>query len=94
MSKVAVLFQFRRAFPQERVGSDCAIPNRQFQKTAFSVSIPTGRCRGLRVLLPTEDGFPMRPFQFQFPAGSFKKRLFQFQFPAGSFKKGAMRGQK
>ena len=51
MFKVAVLFQFRCTFPQDRVGSDCAIPNRQFQKTAFSVSIPTGRCRGLRVFV-------------------------------------------
>ena len=67
MSKVAVLFQFRRAFPQEKFGSGCAIPNRQFQKTAFSVSIPTGRCRGLRVLLPTEDGFPISIASWQFP---------------------------
>ena len=97
MSKVAVLFQFRRAFPQERVGSDCAFPNRQFQKTAFSVfqfppSIAGDFCCQQKMAFQFQfpaGSFQKRPFQFQFPAGSFKKRLFQFQFPAGSFKKTA-----
>ena len=85
MSNVAVLFQFRRAFPQERVGSDCAILNRQFQKTAFSVSIPTGHCRGLRVLLPTEDGFPISIPSWQFP-----KTAFPVSIPSRQFQKTAV----
>ena len=84
MSNVAVLFQFRRAFPQERVGSDCAILNRQFQKTAFSVSIPTGHCRGLRVLLPTKDGFPISIPSWQFP-----KKAFPVSIPSRQFQKTA-----
>ena len=98
MSNVAVLFQFRRAFPQERVGSDCAILNRQFQKTAFSVSIPTGHCRGLRVLLPTKDGFPISIPSWQFPktafpvsipSRQFQKTAFPVSIPSRQFQKTA-----
>ena len=62
----------------------CAIPSRQFQKTAFSVSIPTGRCRGLRVLLPTEDGFPISIPSWQFP-----KTAFPVSIPSRQFQKTA-----
>ena len=98
MSNVAVLFQFRRAFPQERVGSNCAILNRQFQKTAFSVSIPTGHCRGLRVLLPTKDGFPISIPSWQFPktafpvsipSRQFQKTAFPVSIPSRQFQKTA-----
>ena len=70
------------AFPCK--GSDCAIPSRQFQKTAFSVSIPTKHCSSLRVLLPTRMVFPV-----SISGRQFQKTAFPVSIPSRQFQKTA-----
>ena len=102
--KVAVFVQFRRTFPRKKTLFDSCVsllaqfPAGSFKKRLFQFQFPLGVAWGLRVLLPTEDGFPISIPSWQFPktafpvsipSRQFQKTAFPVSIPSRQFQKTA-----